>query len=170
MTGLEFVVVIALVAVVTRRRRPRRRRSRISKVGGVVAVAWERRHRRSAAPAELCELSPAEFEHYVGRWLEAKGYCHVRVLGGPGDLGADIICTDPRRRRIIVQCKRYGRTKVSSGEIQLLIGAKAIHRAELAIMATTSELTEPAQRLARTHGVMVSDWQALGLASEPTPR
>lgn len=173
MTGVELVAIVALAAAVARhRKRHHRRRSRhrLTELIAIMAAGeWARRRRHSRRVSPY-PLSPSDFEHYVGHWLEARGFNHVRVLGGPGDLGADIICTDPRHRRTVVQCKRYGRAKVSSGEVQSLIGAKVIHRAELAIIATTGELTEPAWQLARTHGVMVADRRVLALASGPAPR
>jgi membrane protein implicated in regulation of membrane protease activity len=82
-----FVVALDVAGSVARRRR-RRRRLRVLK--GFLA------------------LSPGEFEQAVAELLRRMGYGRVRVVGGAGDLCADITCRDPAGRRAVVQCKRWG--------------------------------------------------------------
>jgi restriction system protein len=111
----------------------------------------------------LLALTPRGFEEEIGRLLASLGYSQVQRVGGPGDLGADLICRDRRRKHVVVQCKRYapGR-RVGSADIQAFIGMITVHhQADRGLFVTTSAFTAPALDLARQHGVELFDGERL---------
>lgn len=126
----------------------------------------------------LLALTPRGFEEEIARLLRTQGYRDVRRVGGPGDLGADLLCRDRRGRTVVVQCKRYapGR-RVGSADVQSFIGMVTVHhRAERGLFVTTAEFTQPAIELARRHGIDLLDGAALarlvttnGNGAAPTP-
>lgn len=130
---------------------------------GFAAFAWLRwRGRRRARVRRfesLLALSPGGFEEEVGRLLVDLGYHDVRRVGGPGDLGADLVCRDRRRKLVVVQCKRYapGR-RVGSADVQAFIGMITVHhKADRGIFVTTAAFTAPALDLARRHEIELFD-------------
>lgn len=134
-------------------------------VAGVVAVVrdWLRTHPRVRTLADFLALSPDQFELAVGDLLSEAGYREMRRVGGVGDLGADLICRDTSGRKVVVQCKRYAPEKrVGSQVIQTFIGMVSVHhRAQRGIVVSTSEFTTPAIDLAREHGILLIDGEAL---------
>lgn len=145
--GLVFLalgVVVALdVAATVARRRHRRRRLRV--LQGFLA------------------LTPNEFEQTVARLLRRMGFDRVRVVGGAGDLCADITCRDPAGRRAVVQCKRRGPGHhVSSPDLQTAIGMAFVHHhAGRLLYVTTAAFTKAARELARAHPVWLVDGDEL---------
>jgi hypothetical protein len=134
-------------------------------IAGIVAVvrAWLRRHPRALALSDFLALAPDQFELAVGDLLGEAGYGDVRHVGRAGDLGVDLTCRDTSGHLVAVQCKRYAPEKrVGSQAIQTFIGMINVHhRARRGIFVTTSEFTTPAIELAREHGIMLIDGQAL---------
>lgn len=117
---------------------------------------------------DLLMLTPAQFEDLTARVLAAIGYRDVNVVGGAGDLTADIICRDRQGRSTVVQCKRYAPgTNIGTPVIQTFIGMMAVHhRADRGIVVTTvplTQLTKPAIDLARRHGIALIDGPSLCL-------
>jgi restriction endonuclease Mrr len=111
----------------------------------------------------LLDLSPSGFERAVAEILATNGYLNVEILGGAGDLGADLRCADSYGQSVVVQCKQYavGR-KVTSQEMQLFIGMGRLeHRADRLLYVTTAEYTKAAMALAAKHGVELFDGQRL---------
>jgi restriction endonuclease Mrr len=97
----------------------------------------------------LSALSPKEFEFSIAALLAAAGYTQVRVIGGSGDLAADISGLTPGGERFIAQCKRYRGKKVGSPEIQTFIGMGHVHhRVAHLLYFTTSDFTSQAVALA----------------------
>jgi restriction system protein len=130
---------------------------------GLAALMWLRwRGRRRARVRRfetLLALSPRGFEEEVGRLLADLGYHDVRRVGGPGDLGADLVCRDRHRKHVVVQCKRYapGR-RVGSADVQAFIGMITVHhKADRGIFVTTAGFTAPALELARQHEIELFD-------------
>jgi restriction system protein len=117
--------------------------------------------------ATLRSLSPVEFERVMAAVLCEAGW-KLHVVGGSGDEGADLIGSDPHGRSALVQCKRYaGGHTVGSPAVQLVIGARAIHRVERALIVTTSRFTEPARRLAAREGVGLVDETSITQMAAP---
>ncbi|MFN8630309.1 MAG: restriction endonuclease [Chloroflexota bacterium] len=103
---------------------------------------------------EFLAMTPREFETAVGQVLGRHGY-KLTVTGGPGDLAADLVGTDPDGRSTVVQCKRYAPGHpVGSRDVQMLIAMGLRHHdAEHLILVTTSEFTDPARDLGDEHEV-----------------
>nr|WP_223179507.1 restriction endonuclease [Streptomyces griseicoloratus] len=119
-------------------------------------------------------LGPDEFEQAIAALCVRHGCSQVRVVGGAGDLGADVVALTADGRRLVVQCKRYGdEHKVGSQELQRFGGTCfTVHEADVAVVVTTSDFTEPALEYAEQCGIVCVDGSALrawsdGLAAEP---
>ncbi|BCM71090.1 MULTISPECIES: restriction endonuclease [Streptomyces] len=112
-----------------------------------------------AAPllaADYAELDPDGFEYAIAE-LCARGGCRdVEVVGGAGDLGADVVAIAPDGRRVVIQCKQYGDgNKVGSQDVQRFGGTCfTIHEADVAAVVTTSDFTAPALEYARQCGIV----------------
>ncbi|MFI0236102.1 restriction endonuclease [Streptomyces sp. NPDC016845] len=126
-----------------------------------------------AAP-DFTALDPDGFEAAVAALCERDGCTDVQVVGGAGDLGADVLATAPDGRRVVVQCKQYGPTnKVGSQDLQRFGGTCwSVHGAQLAVVVTTSEFTAPAAEYADGCGIRCFDGAELTAwadGSGPTP-
>ncbi|MEV7451400.1 restriction endonuclease [Streptomyces nigra] len=107
-------------------------------------------------PAGCFELDPDAFERTVADLCLRDGCGDVEVVGGAGDLGADVTAVTPDGRRLIVQCKRYGETnKVGSQDLQRFGGTCfTVHEADIAVVVTTSDFTAPALEYAEQCGIL----------------
>jgi restriction system protein len=113
---------------------------------------------RIDAVDQFLALTPAEFEEAIARLLRERGYRDVRRVGGPGDVGVDVLCRDPMGLPVAVQCKRYGLgTPVRSRDIQGFLGVMRHHRAAAGIVVTTSTFTQNARALAEAHSLRLID-------------
>ncbi|WP_406090363.1 restriction endonuclease [Streptomyces sp. NBC_01013] len=117
---------------------------------------------------DYAALDADAFEDAIAALCERDGCSDVQVVGGAGDLGADVIATAPDGRRLVVQCKCYGpATKVGSQDLQRFGGTcYAVHEAEIAVCVTTSEYTGPALDYAEQCGILCLDGEALAGWSE----
>lgn len=103
--------------------------------------------------ANLLELSPYEFEVFVGKLLELEGYTNVVVSGQSGDRGVDVRCMDKNGDLVIVQCKRYTKTNIGSTPIQRLHSFAIIRGAKRKICVTTTDYTPDGYDEAKKAGV-----------------
>ncbi|MFD6888147.1 restriction endonuclease [Streptomyces sp. NPDC059957] len=80
------------------------------------------------------------FEHAIAALCARDGCTPVEVVGGAGDLGADVIATTKDGLRVVVQCKHYADPRrVGSQDPQRFGGTCfAVHDADVAIVVTTS--------------------------------
>jgi restriction system protein len=108
-------------------------------------------------------LDADEFEQAVAALCERDGCTEVEVVGGAGDLGADVVAVTPDGRRLVVQCKRYGAEhRVGSQDLQRFGGTcYTVHEADLAVLVTTSDFTAPAVEYAEQCGILCLDRAAL---------
>ncbi|MEU6478643.1 restriction endonuclease [Streptomyces sp. NPDC047017] len=122
------------------------------------------------APVDYDALDADEFEQAVAALCERDGCSSVEVVGGAGDLGADVLAVAPDGRRVVIQCKRYCDTnRVGSQDLQRFGGTcYTVHDAEVAAVVTTSEFTAPAAEYAAQCGIVCVDGQALRAWSEGT--
>jgi restriction system protein len=160
LTGCLALAVAAVAAVVLYGRAQRRAR------------AVELQAVRARDVAVYLQMSPTEFERALAVLCERDGCTRVRVVGGAGDLGADVIATTPEGRRMVIQAKRYGpRTMVGSQDVQQVNGTyRDAHGAQLAAIVTTSGFTKPARSFGEQVGIRLYDRQALaGWASGTGP-
>ncbi|MEV5884554.1 restriction endonuclease [Streptomyces sp. NPDC052020] len=116
-----------------------------------------------ASDADYAALDPDEFEHAVAALCVRDGCREAEVVGGAGDLGADVLAVAPDGRRVVIQCKRYGDgTTVGSQDLQRFGGTCfAVHGADVAVVVTTSAFTAPAIDYARQCGIVCVDGEAL---------
>jgi restriction system protein len=129
-------------------------------------------HARSMEIAPYHAMDPRRFEHAIAYLCERDGCTSVQVVGGAGDLGADVIATAPDGRRIVLQCKRYGpTTKVGSQDMQRFGGTcYTVHGAAVAAVVTTSTFTRPAAQYAAGMRIGLFDHNGLaGWASRTGP-
>jgi restriction system protein len=113
-------------------------------------------------------LSPDEFEQAIADLCIRDGCAEVEVVGGAGDLGADVLALTPDGRRVVIQCKRYGEdNKVGSEELQRFGGTCfTVHGADVAVLVTSSDFTAPAADYARQCGIVCVDREGLRAWSE----
>ncbi|QJT06105.1 restriction endonuclease [Streptomyces asoensis] len=110
------------------------------------------------------ELDPYEFEQAIAELCRRDGCTEVEVVGGAGDLGADVVARTPDGRVLVIQCKRYSDTnRVGSQDMQRFGGTCfAVHGAEVAAVVTTGDFTAPAVEYARQCGIVCVDGEDLG--------
>ncbi|MTE20504.1 restriction endonuclease [Streptomyces sp. TRM43335] len=115
-------------------------------------------------------LEAEEFERAVAALCERDGCREVEVVGGAGDLGADVVATAPDGRRVVIQCKRYGEAnKVGSQDLQRFGGTCwTVHGAQVAAVVTTGDFTAPAAEYAERCGILCLDRWALDAWSRGT--
>ncbi|GAA2262994.1 restriction endonuclease [Streptomyces atrovirens] len=108
-------------------------------------------------------LDPDEFEAAIAGLCVRDGCARVEVVGGAGDLGADVTALTPDGRRLVVQCKRYGDdNKVGSQDLQRFGGTCfTVHGADVALVVTTSDFTAPAVEYAEQCGIVCVNREAL---------
>lgn len=127
------------------------------------AAALRRQDQDTPGPVAYAVMDADEFEQAVAGLCERDGLQDVQVVGGAGDLGADVVATTPDRRRVVIQCKRYGpENKVGSQDVQRFGGTcYAVHEADVALVVTTGEFTDPALDYADRCGILCVDHEAL---------
>ncbi|MET9324442.1 restriction endonuclease [Streptomyces sp. NPDC003038] len=147
---------------------PGHRRSRAGGRGTPVAVPAPRQ-----AAVDVPDVGPEVldhagvdadgFEHTVAALCVRDGCPRVEVVGGAGDLGADVIATTPDGLRVVLQCKHYGDgNRVGSQDLQRFGGTCfAVHEADVAVVVTTSSFTAPAAEYAATCGIVCVDGDGL---------
>ncbi|CAR46177.1 TPA: restriction endonuclease [Proteus mirabilis] len=101
----------------------------------------------------LLELDPYEFEVFVAKILELEGYSNVVVSGRAGDRGVDVRCNNKNGDLVIVQCKRYTKSKIGSTPIQRLHSFANTRGAKEMICITTTDFTPDGYDEARLTGV-----------------
>ena len=118
---------------------------------------------RAQSIAAYLTMSPTEFEQALAFLCQRDGCRDVRVVGGAGDLAADVIATTPSGHRIVIQAKRYGPgTAVRSEDVQKVNGTyQHAHGGHVAAIVTTSRFTRPAAEYAARVGIRLFDHNAL---------
>ncbi|MYX73304.1 restriction endonuclease [Streptomyces sp. SID3915] len=117
----------------------------------------------ASEPVDWEAMDPYDFEEAVAALCRRDGCPDAEVVGGAGDLGADVVATTPDGRRLVVQCKRYtAENKVGSQDLQRFGGTcYAVHGASTAVVVTTSTFTEPALEYAAQCGIVCVDLAGL---------
>ncbi|MEU0439343.1 MULTISPECIES: restriction endonuclease [unclassified Streptomyces] len=108
-------------------------------------------------------LDADAFEQAVAGLCARDGCLEVEVVGGAGDLGADVVAVVPDGRRLVVQCKRYDTgNRVGSQDLQRFGGTcYTVHEADVAVVVTTGDFTAPAAEYADHCGIVCVDRAAL---------
>ncbi|GGV73052.1 restriction endonuclease [Streptomyces griseoloalbus] len=184
--AVVLLCVVAAALLAHGRRRRRLSAARIARRAGealeqATTEALDALDTPSPAPApptaraiDYEALNPEEFEEAIAALCVRDGCSQVQVVGGAGDLGADVVALSPEGRRLVIQCKRYGDdNKVGSQDLQRFGGTCfAVHEADVALVVTTSDFTTPAAEYAEQCGIVCVDRDALlawsdGRAPEP---
>ncbi|MEV5161141.1 restriction endonuclease [Streptomyces sp. NPDC053728] len=166
--ALSAAGLVLAVAVLLRERRSRRAAGRAAEAAvetayEVVEAALEELPApdglpdpEPSRPVDYAAMDPYDFEEAVAGLCRSDGCADAEVVGGAGDLGADVVATTPDGHRLIVQCKRYtSDNKVGSQDLQRFGGTcYAVHGAEVALVVTTGEFTEPALEYAEQCGIL----------------
>ncbi|MEW2067185.1 restriction endonuclease [Streptomyces sp. NPDC007346] len=155
--ALVVPALAAAVVILRRRRRARRVARTVTDAAyGIVdaglaeldaaGAARPQGRPRPAGPVDYAALDPYAFEEAVAELCRRDGCADTEVVGGAGDLGADVLATTPDGRRLVVQCKRYGpENRAGSQELQRFGGTcYAVHEADIALVVSTGGFTEPA--------------------------
>ncbi|MFE3720431.1 restriction endonuclease [Streptomyces cyaneofuscatus] len=177
------LLLVAALLVLRRRRRARRIAETVTDAAyGIVdagiaeldAAEAARAERRpeppevAAHPVDYAELDPYAFEEAVAELCRRDGCADAEVVGGAGDLGADVLATTPDGRRLVVQCKRYGpENRAGSQDLQRFGGTcYAVHEADLALVVSTGGFTEPALDYAEQCAILCYGPEELAAWSE----
>ena len=177
-----WVVVLSLfaVALFLAWRRNRSRRIPISRLARRTTEALEEatattleaveedqadavRGDETTAVLDYAALSADAFEQAIADLCVRDGCSQVSVVGGAGDLGADVVASAPDGRRVVIQCKRYGGdNKVGSQDLQRFGGTcYTVHEADVAVVVTTSDFTAPAEEYAEQCGIVCVNHEGL---------
>lgn len=68
-----------------------------------------------------------KYEKYCQQWLRVQGCSEVKIIGGRGDKGLDIIAINVKGEKVGVQCKYKESGIVRSQDIRLLDGSKKFY-------------------------------------------
>ena len=151
-------------------------------MGGVAAAAgawWYQQHTRRRQweearsrrlryqLAQIDALHHSQFEHAIRDLLYRDGCADAARVGGRGDLGADVIATDPSGRRWVVQCKHRQKgasgSPVGSRDLQVVNGtARPVHRADVVVVATNGRFTRDAANFATSQHIHLVNREVLG--------
>ncbi|MFB7434996.1 restriction endonuclease [Streptomyces microflavus] len=180
--ALTVLALAAAVVVLRRRRRARRVAGAVTDAAyGIVdaglaeldAAEAARAEQRleppeAAHPVDYAQLDPYAFEEAVAELCRRDGCADAEVVGGAGDLGADVLATTPDGRRLVVQCKRYGPdNRAGSQDLQRFGGTcYAVHGADIALVVSTGGFTEPALGYAEQCAILCYGPEELAAWSE----
>lgn len=116
---------------------------------------WTKKSYSIESIEELRELSPYEFELFVGEVFKSLGYT-VYSTGNSSDGGKDLVMYK-NGKTYYVECKRYAaHHKVGRPEVQKLVGA-CLPASALPIFVTTSRFTKEATVEGNRSGVQLID-------------
>ena len=116
----------------------------------------------------LRECGWRNFERLIARLLIHRGFAGVRVVGGSGDKGADIIATASNGRRWLVQAKYWDRP-VPESEMQKSIEAGRAYRADVIVLVAKNGVDDRARAFQRNilaHGQSLSVWDPVDLVDQ----
>ena len=108
------------------------------------------------------------FERIIARLLIHKGFSGVRVVGGSGDKGADILAFGLNGRRWLIQAK-YWDKPIPESEMQRTIEAARAYRADISVMVARRGVDDKArdfQRRMLAEGRSISVWEPEDLISQ----
>ncbi len=100
-------------------------------------------------------MTGPEFERYCAELLSKNGFKQVKVMGGSGDQGADILAVK-MGKKYCVQCKRYQKALSNKPVQEAFTGAKIYH-CQVAVVMTNSTFTKGAKEAASKTGVLLWD-------------
>jgi restriction system protein len=108
----------------------------------IVGLGWQKQVRTGE-----------DYEQYVQFYLSRHGFRHIRLTGGTGDLGVDLVARRGRHT-YAVQCKFYS-YPVGGAAVQEVVAGMPVYHCDAALLVTNSTLTRGAWTLAERNGVEV---------------
>lgn len=120
-------------------------------LGKVALYAWKVRRLSRAGMFEIDRMSGHEFEAKLALMFRSLGYRAEIVGSTGGDFGGDLVVSKDGTRTV-VQAKCW-KKNVGVKAIQEAVAAKAMYRAEEAMVVTNSRFTKQAHELARKNRV-----------------
>lgn len=87
-------------------------------------------------------LEPARLETLVRDiWKANHRHCEVKHVGGPGDLGVDVLFVDDNERRWLIQVKRRSKANKAEGfsTLQSILGTLALQGERYGIIVSTAD-------------------------------
>ena len=134
----------------------------LARVAGLGARgAKEREAYRRGGMAAVDAMTGRQFRSLLEHFFARQGY-RVARLGARGNVGADLLISDPQGRTI-VQLKRWSGV-VPSDAVQRAVVAKARYGVSRVLMVTSSQYSEQAVMAANSNGVTL--WNRATLAVE----
>ena len=94
------------------------------------------------------------FEHFVAKLLSQRGFS-AEVTKGSGDLGVDILATNPKGR-FAIQVKRYNQP-VSRRAVSDAVAGRDHYKCDFAMVITNNYFTNDAKKLAGTNSCLLVD-------------
>ena len=88
---------------------------------------------------DLHSINPADFEKYVAKLLDHRGYT-TKVVGEAGDMGVDVVASKGAGK-YAVQVKRYS-NPVSRTAVSDAVAGKAYHGCNAAMVVTNNYFTK----------------------------
>jgi len=85
------------------------------------------------------------FERIIARYLEHGGFLDVTVVGGSGDLGADIVGTY-NGKRWLIQAKYRSTSSVGPEAVDEAFNARWAYDADVVVTAANGKFSEPAKK------------------------
>jgi len=101
---------------------------------------------------EVDKMTGEQFEYWLKVHFEKEGW-RADLTPKSKDFGADLLLRRFDRESIVIQAKRYNSGKVGIKAIQEVLGAKAFHHCDKALVVTSSFFTSSANQLALQSGV-----------------
>lgn len=98
-------------------------------------------------------MTGRDYEFFVARYLEEKGFYDVKMTQETGDFGVDVTAVKGGYK-YAVQCKFYSGT-VGVKAVQEVIAGKAMYNCDGAMVITNSTFTNPAITLAQKNQVIL---------------
>ncbi|MGC4045605.1 MAG: restriction endonuclease [Armatimonas sp.] len=96
-----------------------------------------------------------DFEHEIRDLVEEFGYAGLSTPPS-GDYGVDVIA-EKKNKKVVIQCKLYGKGSIGGDHIMKLVGSKGFFGATDAICFTTSRFTKQAREIASKSNVHLVD-------------
>jgi restriction system protein len=117
----------------------------------VLVYAWRMRRLSRAGMFEIDRMSGHEFEAKLALMFRSLGYRAEVVGSSGGDFGGDLVVSKDGTRTV-VQAKCW-RKNVGVKAVQEAVAAKAMYRADAAMVVTNARFTKQAQQLASKNKV-----------------
>lgn len=122
----------------------------LAKAGGRATI----NHLRFGRKVEIDDLSPREFEEYVGYLFTQSGY-RTEHVGGMEDFGADLILRKDGVKTV-VQVKHW-RKPVGMSAVREVLGALGYYKADKALVVCSRTFSRRAVDLAKANRVQLYD-------------